>query len=348
MLTSSRSLFTLTPEPQRRPFAAALLNSLGDAQFTPLLTLRADFYGQIITLDRRLSDRLATAQVNIGALTRDELLESITRPANLVGLEFESGLVERILDDVGSEPGNLPLLEFALSGLWSKRNGRTLTNLAYNEIGGVTGALARRAETEFAQFTAVEQTTTRRLFSRLVRVARPDEGAEDTRQRLELPAEDSLTLKVAQVLARSDVRLLVMGRPEKGVRSAGPTVEVAHEALIRNWERLRGWLNEDREFLLWWQRMRVQVEQWEQHQRDAGYLLRGGPLAEAERWLVGRPRDLVAREQQFIESSVALRESELEYEKRRRQAADESAKRLAMELHDDIAQSMAILNLIEY
>ena len=88
-------LFTLAPEPTRRPFAQALLRALGNAHFTLLVTLRADFYGQIITLDRELSDRLAPAQVNIGALTRDELREAVTAPAGLVGLEFEPGLVER-------------------------------------------------------------------------------------------------------------------------------------------------------------------------------------------------------------------------------------------------------------
>jgi phospholipase C len=303
-------LFTLTAEEYRRPFAGTLLGALGKARFTLLLTLRADFYSQIITLDRALSDRLASAQVNIGALTRDELRETITCPAKLVGLEFEPGLVERILDDVGSEPGNLPLLEFALTGLWSNRQGRTLTNYAYNEIGGVTGALAQRAESEFARFTAAEQTAARRLFSRLVRVARPEEGAEDTRQRLELHAADTETEKVAQALARPEVRLLVMGRPEQDAADANPTVEVAHEALIRNWDRLRGWLNEDREFLLWRQRTRIQVEQWEQHGGDPGYLLRGVPLSEADRWMLGRRHDLTAAEQRFIEESIGLSQRE--------------------------------------
>jgi len=310
-------LFTLAAEANRRSFAKVLLSALGKAPFTLLVTLRADFYSQIITLDRELSDRLAPAQVNIGALTRDELRESIAGPAKLVGLEFEAGLVDRILNDVGSEPGNLPLLEFALTGLWSRRAGRTLTNTAYNEIDGVTGALAQRAEAEFSKFGPEEQAATRRLLSRLVRVARPEEGAEDTRQRIELQAADPLAEKVAQALAKPEVRLLVMGRPEADGQTKGQTVEVAHEALIRNWERLRGWLNEDREFLLWRQRTQIQVEQWKQHGRDTSYLLREGPLSEAERWLLGRPQDLMVAERQFIEESAALRKGEREKEERR-------------------------------
>jgi KaiC/GvpD/RAD55 family RecA-like ATPase len=321
-------LFTLTPEPKRRPFAGSIVRALGKARFTLVVTLRADFYSQIITLDRELSDRLAPAQVNIGALTRDELRASIGEPAKLVGLEFEPGLVDRILNDVGSEPGNLPLLEFALTGLWSRRQGRSLTNAAYDQIGGVTGALAQRAEEEFARFGPLEQTAVRRLFSQLVRVASPEEGVEDTRQRIELQATDLLAEKVAQALAGPEVRLLVMGRADSEGQSKGRTVEVAHEALIRNWERLRGWLNEDREFLLWRQRTKIQVEQWEQHGRDLSYLLRGVSLSEAERWLVGRPLDLMVAEQQFISESVTLREQEREAEERRRQAEIENANRL--------------------
>jgi energy-coupling factor transporter ATP-binding protein EcfA2 len=194
-------LFTIASESSRCQFAQAMLRSLGGSAFTLMVTLRADFYSQVIALDRVLSDRIASAQVNIGALSATELRESITVPAKLVGLNFEPGLTDRILAEVGREPGNLPLVEFALTELWSKREGRTLTNAAYTGIGGVTGALAKRAEAEFAALTPKERTAARRLFSRLVRVARPEEGTEDTRQRLDLRTTDSVTQKVGQALA---------------------------------------------------------------------------------------------------------------------------------------------------
>ncbi|HUD67210.1 MAG TPA: TIR domain-containing protein [Candidatus Sulfotelmatobacter sp.] len=341
-------LFTLTPEPSRRPFARALVLALGKSRFKLLVTLRADFYSQIITLDRELSDRLAPAQVNIGALTHVELRETIIKPAKLVGLEFEPGLVDRILHDVGSEPGNLPLLEFCLTDLWSRRQCRTLTNAAYDEIGGVTGALAKRAEIEFDRFGPEEQTAVRRLFSRLVRVARPEEGAEDTRQRIELESTDSLTAKVVQALAAPEVRLLVLGRVENVGAEEGRTVEVAHEAIIRNWGRLRGWLNEDREFLLWRQRMRLQVEQWGQRGHDASYLLRGMSLSEAERWLVGRPQDLTNDEKEFIRQGLQLRQHERDVEQQRRQRALDvsTAQRLAAQaeniVRDDTPLALAL------
>jgi hypothetical protein len=318
-------LFTVAPQHGRRPFAQALLRALGSAPFTLLLTLRADFYSQIITLDRELSDRIASAQVNIGALNADELRESIAGPARLVGLNFEPGLPDRILGDAGGAPGTLPLVEFALTELWARRRERTLTNTAYNEIGGVTGALANRAEAEFARFTQEEQRVTRRLFSRLVRVARPEEGAEDTRQRLELPATDTMTEMVAQALARPEVRLLVAGRDDQ---TGSETVEVAHEALIKNWERLRRWLNEDREFLLWRQRLQVVLEGFERSHGDAGSLLRGSPLAEAEHWLATRSQDLSEPERHLVGVSVALRERERVEEEQRRRAEIENSQRL--------------------
>jgi len=303
-------LFTLTPEPSRRPFARALLRALGNAPFALLVALRADFYSQIITLDRELSDRLAPAQVTIGALTRDELRESITEPSKLVGLEFEPGLVERILTDVGSEPGRLPLLEFALTELWQRRAESQLTNRAYDEIGGTTGALAQRAETEFARLTPDEQIAARRVFSRLVRLAKPEEAGEETRQRADLSEADTLTRQVANRLA--DARLLVTGG-DASKRTMW--VEIAHEALIRNWERLRGWLNEDREFLLWRQRLQVQVREWQEHKSDASYLLRGTPLSEAQRWFADRGQDLAESEQDLIRQSNALAEANAEAER---------------------------------
>ena len=307
-------IFTATPEPSRRPFAQMLLQAVGRAPFTLLLTVRADSYSQIINLDRGFSDRIASAQVNIGALAADELRESIGGPARLVGLEFEPGLVERLLTDVGNEPGSLPLLEFALTEIWHRREGPRLTNHAYNEIRGIAGALARRAEAEFARFSPDEKTAARRLFSRLVRVARPDEGAEDTRQRIELQANDAKTVSVAQAFALPDVRLLVAGRDEQ---TGGQIVEVAHEALIRNWERLRGWLNEDREFLLWRQRVEIQVEEWARAGQDVSYLLRGAPLSEAERWLAKRPEDLAeGDERAYINASLAWRNAESQKSRR--------------------------------
>jgi WD40 repeat protein len=319
-------LFTNTPEADQLPFAKALLNARGRAPVTIVITLRADFYSQIISLDRELSDVLASAQVNIGALTPDELRESITAPARLVGLEFESGLVDRILTDVGSEPGRLPLVEFALTEIWQGREERRLTNQAYDNIKGVSGALARRAETEFTRLSPEEQTGAQRLFSRLVQVAKPDEAGEDTRQRTELSEADTLAKRVAKRLA--DARLLVTG---SGAGTGTISVEVAHEVLIRNWERLRGWLNEDREFLLWRQRLSGLLKEWKRAQESVEAVLGGPLLIEAQRWFDQRSQDLSDEERGFISASRELRERLAREEREREERELEAVRRLAEE-----------------
>jgi hypothetical protein len=315
-------IFTLTPESDQQPFARTLLSALGNAPFSLMITLRADFYSQMIVLDREMSDRLAPAQVNISALTRGELRESIVAPASLVGLEFEPGLVDRIVGDVGSEPGRLPLVEFALTELWQRREANKVTNKAYDEIQGVTGALARRAEAEFDRLTSEEQTAARHLFSRLVRVARPEEAGEDMRQRADLSDADAVEKKVAYRLA--DARLVVVGGTTKAGAS---TVEVAHEALIRNWTRLRIWLNEDREFLLWRQRLDQAYLDYLQHGQSEDYLLHGAQLREAEQKVSGPlPEPVGAARLQYIRAGVEKRmREELAREALEREARDSRA-----------------------
>jgi WD40 repeat protein len=295
-------LFTLTPEPCRRPFARMLLSSLGKTPLTLLIAVRADFYSQVITLDRELSDRFASAAINIGEMAREEVQVSITAPARLVGLEFEPGLVERIVADLDREPGQTPLLEFTLTELWQHREGNQLTNRAYDEIGGIPPALGQRAEAGFLRLNPEEQAATRRLFSRLVRAVGKDKTGGYTRQRMELNEPDVITRRVVNLFA--DARVLVTSA---ATNQGTFSVELAHEALIRNWERLKAWLNEDREFLSWRERLEAQVEDWQGHARDVSYLLTGALLSEAEQWVGRRPEDLTAAEQQLIRESAALR-----------------------------------------
>jgi TIR domain/WD domain, G-beta repeat len=316
-------LFTQTPEAARKPFVEAMLGALDRAPLTLMLTLRADFYGHVIALSRELSDRVAQTVVNLGPMRREELERAIVEPARRVGLAFEPGLADRILDDVGEEPGHLPLLEFALTELWAQRQVRVLTHAAYRSIGGVAGAIAQRAEAEFEAFTPQQQVIARRVFTRLVRVARPQEGAEDTRQRATLAelsphpqSDDAAEVgAIVQALTGWESRLLVTGLDQA---TGKETVEVAHEALIQHWERLRDWLDEDREFLLWHQRLRGSVAEWERTKHDAGSLLRGAPLAKAERWLNERPEDLTLAERNLIQESLAQREHEREVQEQRR------------------------------
>jgi WD40 repeat protein len=302
-------LFTLAAEEQRAPFIKELLAAADDSPVTLLLTLRADFYGHVIAASRELSDLLERSVINLGPMRRDELERAIVRPARLVGLDFEQGLTRSLLDDAGDEPGNLPLLEFALTELWqsSRRKGNLLTHQGYEEIGQLTGAIARRADAEFGRLSPEQQEIAPRLLTRLVRVALPGEGGQDTRR---VADTADLSPPEREVIKRlADANLLITGRDAATGRA---TAQVAHEALIRSWKRLADWVNEDRQFLLWRQRLAARVGDWQEAGCDDGALLPRALLGEARAWRERRAGDLSALEASFIGASEELQQRELE------------------------------------
>jgi WD40 repeat protein/serine/threonine protein kinase len=286
-----------------------------------VLTLRADFMGQALT-DRPFADALQDADVKLGPMTRAELARAIESPAGKQGVIFESGLAERILDDVGNEPGNLPLLEFALTLLWDRRSGRRLTHSAYEAIGRVEGSLARYADEVYQALSDPDKERARRVFTQMVR---PGEGTEDTRRlatRSELGEND---WALAQRLA--DARLVVTGRTPDGEETA----EVVHEALIRGWGLLRQWMSNDRTFRAWQERLRAAIRQWEGSERDEGALLRGAPLSEAEDWMNRQGHDLTKIEREFVQASISLREQRAVEREAQRQRELAAARQLADE-----------------
>jgi formylglycine-generating enzyme required for sulfatase activity len=312
-------LYTLTPdEAGRRRFIDELLEASRTAPLSVVLTLRADFVGQALAY-RPLSDRLQDAQVNVAPMTRAELERAITAPAGKVGLGFEPGLVERILDDVGEEPGNLPLLEFVLTRLWEDRRGGQLLHAAYESMGRLDGAIATKAEEVFGALAPAQQQAAQRVFLQLVR---PGQGAEDTRRRASLADIGEGSEPVVKKLA--DERLLVTA---PGGSGTGETVEVSHEALIRHWDRLKAWVDGDREFLLWRERFRGLLAEWQRRDKDAGALLPPAFLAEAERWLGERADQLTADEREYIGQGVALRERDRRAEEDHRRAEQDRRER---------------------
>jgi type II secretory pathway predicted ATPase ExeA len=279
-------LYTLTSdEESRRRFLDELLavGSSPGSKVTVAITLRGDFVGKAFAY-RPLSDRLQGAQINVGPMTSEELESAIRKPAEKMRLEFESGLVQRILHAVGDEPGNLPLLEFALKELWENRRARLLLNETYVGMGELKGALAKKASDFFKNLSPADQKVLQRVFLRIVR---PSESGEDTRRRAaftELPSEG-----VELVVKLANERLLVTNRSVSGTEQ---TVEVAHEALISNWSTLRNWVNEDREFLLWRERLNGLFAEWERAKGKEDALLRGSLLSEAQKWFDQRSEDL--------------------------------------------------------
>lgn len=265
-----------------------------------VLTFRGDFYGRLIA-HRDISDALQDSVVHLPPMTRSELRQAVAEPARLVGLALEPGLVERILDDAGDEPGNLPLLEFALTRLWEQQRGPVLTHGAYEQIGGLAGAITARAEDVYRSLSPEEQYAARQLLVRLVQVARPEEDGNDARRRTSLTELTTLPRVAEVVQALADARLIVTDA--EGVDDA--SIELAHEAIIRSWDRLRGWLVEDRQFLLWQQRARQWMDEWHHTADSDDALLRGAILDEAREWLSVKGRDWVGADLlAFLDASV--------------------------------------------
>src|SRR6516162_8964194 len=266
-----------------------------------ILTLRADFYGQALR-HRPLADALQGRVENLGPMNREELQAAIRRPAEAARISFEPGLVETLLDHVESKPGSLPLLQFALREMWARQENTKITRKSYDDIGGVEGALAQRAEAIFATMTengANPQMAQafRRLFTRLVTLG---EGQEDTRRVVDRRELGEDVWSLAQRLAGEDNRLVVTNAPA----FARETAEVVHEALIRHWPRLVDWIDRDRGFQSWLRQITANVELWSADPSDDGPLLRSGMLAQARDWLARRRDDLSATEQSYIEASA--------------------------------------------
>ena len=282
--------------------------------------MRGDFVGKALAY-RPLSDRLQDAQINLGPMTREELECAIRKPAEKIQLEFEAGLVGRILNDVGDEPGNLPLLEFVLKELWESGAVGLLLNETYDAIGGASGCGGDQSGRTFQAFLP----QSRKFFSASsCGSCAPAESGEDTRRRAaftELPLEGTeLVVKLA------NERLLVTNQSASGPEQ---TVEVAHEALISNWGTLRAWVNEDREFLLWRDRLGTLLTEWERAQESDEALLRGPLLIEAQKWFDQRSQDLSDQERKFISASREQRERLAREEKERQERELEAARKLA-------------------
>jgi len=310
-------LYTLCKQEDiRRRFLDCLLTCLGNTTTSStstmvlVITMRVDFLANALAYPE-FADRLRESDIKIRSMNHQELVSVIENPVQRLGVTFETGLVQRILEDVEDQPGNLPLLEFALTELWNKRTGQQLTHHVYEDIGQVKGALARHADEKYGNLTEVEKEKVRRIFIQLVR---PGEGTEDTR-RVAIKGElGEQNWSLVKQLA--DARLVVTSRNA----SHQETVEVIHEALIQNWGELQAWMNTDRVFRAWQERLRGAKKQWEATNKDSGSLLRGAALAEAEERLSERPEDLIY-EAEFIQQSIQ-EQKRLQQEKEARRRRD--------------------------
>ena len=306
-------LYTLCPaSEEQRHFLDLLLDAYSENDrlrranpFCLLITLRADFMGLSLA-HRPFADALQQGVLMLGPMNREELQAAIEKPAKMQGVVIEPGLVGRILDDVGEEPGNLPLLEFTLTLLWEHMEQGRMTHAAYETIGGVQGALARYADDVYKALDEADQQHLKSIFIQLVQ---PGQGTEDIRRIGQKGDFEEGDWGLIWLLA--DKRLLVTGQGDYGQE----TVEVIHEALIQHWGRLKDWMAADRDFRTWQEGLRVALRSWEASGRDSGALLRGVPLLNAEGWLAQRGPDLSPAEKEYLEASLAERDARQAREK---------------------------------
>lgn len=282
-------LLSILPDPAVPP---PTRSRFGVQNTTPvLLTLRADFLESVLA-DPQLAPVFCTYPPELlRPMDTLALRAVIEQPAQQQQVGLAPGLTERLLAAVGENPGYLPLLEFTLTLLWEHQQEQQLTHAAYEAIGGVETALATYAEGVYTELPLTQRQQARHVFVQLVH---PGSGRADTRR---LAARTSFDPAFADVLHHlANQRLIVLDQD---------TVELVHEVLITAWARLQTWLDEERSFRVWQERLRQELAQWQQHNQPDNRLLHGAALEEAQHWLTTNGVALTDTEQMYIQASGA-------------------------------------------
>jgi len=310
-------LFTLVEDDETRSrFLKQLLMAVDDShgRVVVVVTLRADYYALPLT-HPEFSARLGDGVVNVVPLTPDELEEAARRPAELHQMAIEPPLLAALLTDVIGQPGALPLFQYTLTELFDRRVGDTLTIDAYRAIGRVTGALTRRANDLFAELDDGQRIASRQLFLRLVTITEGDNWA-----RRRVAASEIISLDVDLVALQSVIgiyaqhRLLTLDRDDV---TGSPTVEVAHEALLTEWGRLRDWIETGREDIRHHATLTSAMAEWVAAKNNPDYLLTGARLARYEQWAASATMHLTADERHYLDAAIERRERTLGAETQR-------------------------------
>jgi WD40 repeat protein len=308
---------SVASEGTRRLFLDSLANVVADdrSRVRVLITMRADFFDwplQYPTFAEVLSQGLVTVTIP----SEEGLAQAITGPARQVGVEFEPGLTGLIVRDVQGQPGGLPLLQYALTELFDARSGRLLTTATYLGTGGVLAALGRRAEEIYLASSPAGKVAIEQLFLRLLTI---DENAGTTRRRVlrselkSLPIDQGALDQAIQQYGA--FRLLSFDRHPV---TRGPTVEVAHEAILSRWDRLSQWVAATRDDLAMRRSVDQAAQDWAESGMEASYLLRGARLAQAKRWLDESSIAVSEDEKIFVAASTSREIEELAASRQRR------------------------------
>ena len=295
-------LFTLCGDDvERRCFADALMAAWRDpgSHVAVIVALRADLYGRVAA-HADLAAAVVAHQVLISPMSPADLRRAIELPAARSGFVLQPGLADAMLEDLADEPGALPLLSQALLETWKRRRRLMLTVGAYHEAGGVRAAIAQSAERTLGSLPAGDLPAARSIFLSLVDIAEEGEPTCRRIDRAELVSHETARReRVLGILAGA--RLVTLDER---------TVTVAHEALIRHWPRLRGWIEADRVSLLVHARLRDAARQWDSLEREPAALYRGARLATAQAWSAEHADQLGELERDFLAASRSREHSE--------------------------------------
>lgn len=315
----------LVSEEERTLFLESLQRAVNDplSRLRVIITLRADFYDRPLAY-AGFGKLLQRRTEVVLPLTPNELADAISNPAERVGVSMERGLALEIAAEVADQPGTLPLLQYALTELFERREANRMTRAAYQSLGGVMGALTRRAEEIYQALKPSEQQAAKMLFQRLVTLG---EGTEDTRRRALRVEVDHLSPVMGKVIeAFGQARLISFDRD---ALTRTPTIEVAHEALIRQWKTLREWLNENRESIRMQQHLTQAAQAWVEGSRDPGDLYRGGRLSQLKEWAETHLSELNMLEREFLHASIAQEYEEAKAKEVQQQREMDTLRKLA-------------------
>jgi DNA-binding SARP family transcriptional activator/WD40 repeat protein len=315
---------------ERREFVDRLIALSRGPGCAIVLAVRADHLARCLSLTA-LAEALTGYDVLVGPMRDSELKRAVELPAQRAGLAIEPGLVDVIVADVAGRAGALPLLSTALAETWERRTDRTLTLAGYRAAGGVNGAVARLAEDAYATLSPESATAAKRI---LLRLCDTGEAGLDLRRRMpidDVVDPDDIAGRAA-LEAMSDRRLVIL--------DAG-SAEVAHEALLREWPRLRTWLEEDVQGRQMHRRLGDAARAWEAMGRDPSELYRGTRLGAAADWATQHDSALNRAERAFLDASLEEAARELD-EAEQRAAEEVSTNRRLRRLLSGIAVALVL------
>ena len=312
-------LFTITDEVARRRFLDSIARAVSepDTQITVLLSLRADYYDRPL-LHPEFAKVFIPGVENALPMTANELEAVVVGPAERGGVAVEPPLLAELVADAADRPGTLPLLEFALTELFDQRTQAALTLDGYRALGGIRGVLSRSAEAIYDGLRTDEQRVAMQVFLHLVQL-----GVGTTESRRRLPLADLMGLDLdpvalSAVLEAFGRRRLLSFDRESTTQQA--TVEVAHESLFREWDRLAGWIDRHRGALQRYEALMAATDEWQAADRHSDYLLTGTRLAEFETWIDDASVQITGRQREFIAAGLERRSAEQEAERSRAEA----------------------------